>query len=56
MMFQLEVNDELIGMISVNFQNTSRQVPRDLPRLVENLEEGEEIRIRELQADHKQHI
>ena len=53
MISRLEVNGELIGMISGNFQKTSRQVPRDL---VENLEEGEEIRIRGLQADHKQHI
>ena len=52
MISRLEVNDELIGMISGNFQKTSRQVPRDL---VENLEEeGEEIR--ELRADHKHHI
>ena len=33
---ELEVNDELIGMISGKFENKSSVETRDLPRLVEN--------------------
>ena len=46
---EIEINEELRGMISGNFENTSdvesqENIEIEVPRLVENLEEDEEIK------------